>query len=151
MSAPVFGAWLGLEHKRLLHPQWVRVAGAKLEADPCSGREVNAWVNHAIQYQRDAVDYWQAPKSTLKLKTGDCEDMAILKRAILIARGLAPEKIFLVIGLDFAVRESHAVLLADGRVYDNLVDRVLEPRELEGSFRPSIAYGASTWLFGRKA
>jgi len=35
-------------------------------------------VKHTVQYQEDLIDYYQTPEETLKLKTGDCEDFAIL-------------------------------------------------------------------------
>ncbi len=36
------------------------------------------WVAHNIAYARDPGDYWQSPSETLSLRTGDCEDFALL-------------------------------------------------------------------------
>ena len=36
------------------------------------------WVRRNIQYVTDAEDYWQSANETLSMKTGDCEDQAIL-------------------------------------------------------------------------
>ena len=36
------------------------------------------YVHDNITYKADTSDYWQIPEETDQLKTGDCEDMAIL-------------------------------------------------------------------------
>lgn len=36
------------------------------------------WVHDNIDYKYDTEDMWQPPEVTTELKTGDCEDMALL-------------------------------------------------------------------------
>jgi hypothetical protein len=40
------------------------------------------WVKDNIIYKKEIGDYWQTPEETMQLKTGDCEDIAILIIAI---------------------------------------------------------------------
>jgi transglutaminase-like putative cysteine protease len=45
------------------------------------------WVHQNIAYLDDPADYWQSTSETLSLRTGDCEDQAILVAAIITAMG----------------------------------------------------------------
>lgn len=45
--------------------------------------EINNKINAEIAYRNDSDDHWQTPAETLTFKTGDCEDYAILKYAVL--------------------------------------------------------------------
>ena len=61
------------------------------------------WVGNNIQYWCDDVihgisDYWQFGKETVTLKTGDCEDFAILLCSLLRASGYSPNDVYVVIG-----------------------------------------------------
>lgn len=52
-------------------------------------KEAVSWVNKNIKYRSDievqkVIDYWQSSRETLNRGTGDCEDMAILLRAIIL-------------------------------------------------------------------
>jgi hypothetical protein len=44
--------------------------------------EIESWVRKNIDYKWDfenaTLDSWQSPQTTMRLKTGDCEDLAIL-------------------------------------------------------------------------
>jgi len=44
--------------------------------------ELCRWIHQTIKYKSDGdykgSDFWQLPEETLKLKTGDCEDVSIL-------------------------------------------------------------------------
>jgi len=58
------------------------------------------WVSENIRYQYDNQtwgkengDYWQLPSTTLKLRTGDCEDQAILLASLLRALRLPRENV----------------------------------------------------------
>ena len=63
------------------------------------------FVKDEIKYLEDYVthdfrfEYWQFPEETLKLKTGDCEDQAILLCTLLRANGYSPEDVKVVFGL----------------------------------------------------
>ena len=63
----------------------------------CSERRmaetVRKWVHSNIRYVQDSEshgwgDYWQTPYETLRLRTGDCEDMAVLFASICGALGM---------------------------------------------------------------
>jgi predicted transglutaminase-like cysteine proteinase len=61
------------------------------------------WVGNNIQYRHDDEvygdrDYWQFGKETVSLRTGDCEDFAILLCSLFRAAGYAPDDVYVVIG-----------------------------------------------------
>lgn len=65
---------------------------------------VNLFVNSSIAYTSDMdvhgkADYWQRPSETLHRRTGDCEDMALLKMALLEKAGFPREKMWLANGI----------------------------------------------------
>ena len=99
-------------------------------------------------------DYWSSPNETLKKGAGDCEDVAILKMMLLRAAGFSVDNLYLVIGLDTAARQAHAVLIArsDGRfwVLDQRIDAVVADKDY-GFFAPVISMGeAQSWVHGYK-
>jgi predicted transglutaminase-like cysteine proteinase len=67
--------------------------------------EVYRFVRDEIKYEEDYLnfdyrfEYWQFPEETLKLRTGDCEDQAILLCTLLRAKGYSPEDVKVVFGL----------------------------------------------------
>jgi len=66
---------------------------------------IRDWVAANIEYKTDeeqwGVDeYWQNPEETLSLRTGDCEDFAILLCTLLRAYGIGEEQIYVALGLD---------------------------------------------------
>jgi predicted transglutaminase-like cysteine proteinase len=61
------------------------------------------WVSNNIQYQHDDAvhgvrDYWQFGKETFSLRTGDCEDFAILLCSLFRAAGYSANDVYVVIG-----------------------------------------------------
>ena len=61
------------------------------------------WVGNNIKYEHDDAvhgvrDYWQFGKETVAMKTGDCEDFAILLCSLLRAAGYSPDNVYVVIG-----------------------------------------------------
>jgi transglutaminase-like putative cysteine protease len=61
------------------------------------------WVGNNIQYRHDDTvygvrDYWQFGKETVSLRTGDCEDFAILLCSLFRAAGYSPDEVYVVIG-----------------------------------------------------
>ena len=65
------------------------------------------WVGSNIQYQNDDAvygvrDYWQFGKETVNLRTGDCEDFAILLCSLFRAAGYSPSDVYVVIGKNAA-------------------------------------------------
>jgi predicted transglutaminase-like cysteine proteinase len=131
-------------------PKWDAIKADRIP-DPIPNEPVslNGWVNQAIVYKPDRVDHWQGPAETLRLGTGDCEDLAILKRAVLLARGWPRDRLFVVIGHDLVARSDHAVLLAGETVWDCRADGLIKPAELSSVFLPRFAYGEGSWVFGK--
>lgn len=61
------------------------------------------WVQKNIKYTPDTQswkmnEYWQTPDETLKLKTGDCEDGAILIYALAIQKGISANRLLIMAG-----------------------------------------------------
>jgi transglutaminase-like putative cysteine protease len=61
------------------------------------------WVGDNIQYKHDnevygVPEYWQFGKETISLRTGDCEDFAILLCSLLRSAGYSPNDVYVVIG-----------------------------------------------------
>jgi predicted transglutaminase-like cysteine proteinase len=61
------------------------------------------WVGKNIQYKNDAVvhdvtEYWQFGKETASLRTGDCEDFAILLVSLFRANGFSADDVYVVVG-----------------------------------------------------
>jgi predicted transglutaminase-like cysteine proteinase len=61
------------------------------------------WVGDNIQYRHDddvygVREYWQFGKETVSLRTGDCEDFALLLCSLLRAAGYSADDVYVVIG-----------------------------------------------------
>ncbi len=67
--------------------------------------QIYKFVRDEIKYVDDYLtydyrfEYWQFPEETLRLRTGDCEDQAILLCTLLRAKGYEPEEVKVVFGL----------------------------------------------------
>lgn len=64
---------------------------------------IRDWVGNNIRYVDDLTshrnnEYWQLPKETIELRTGDCEDYAILLCSLLRADGWSPNDVYVVLG-----------------------------------------------------
>jgi transglutaminase-like putative cysteine protease len=58
------------------------------------------WVRDMITYQTDLIiwkmtDYWQTAEKTLKLKTGDCEDGAVLMYILARLKGIPANRLWI--------------------------------------------------------
>jgi predicted transglutaminase-like cysteine proteinase len=76
---------------------------------------INRAINLAIEPMSDLAqwgvpDRWSAPLETFTTGRGDCEDYAIAKYVALIAAGVAPVDVKLVIVRNTALGEDHAVV-----------------------------------------
>ena len=100
---------------------------------------INRAVNLAIQPMSDlkqwgVAEHWSAPLETFATGRGDCEDYAIAKYAALIAAGVAPEDVKLVVVRDKVSEDGHAVAAArvDGHwlVLDNRWLALAEDRDV---------------------
>lgn len=133
------------------HSQWGNVKDATFHKAPHLPwiSDVDRWVNRNVRYVRDAADHWQTPEATWERKAGDCEDIAILKRAILLAQGRRDDDMLLVIAHDLIARNDHAFLVVDGCVLDSFNALTLPVSKVK-DYRPIMAMtGSQSWLFGR--
>ncbi|MCC7253122.1 MAG: transglutaminase-like cysteine peptidase [Hyphomicrobium sp.] len=89
--------------------------------------EVNRWANHAVQPATDMEIYGVSELWTYPVDRGDCEDYALLKQRMLLARGWPKSSLLLTVVRD-EKGEGHAVLTARTAqgdfVLDNKVDEV---------------------------
>ncbi len=113
------------------------------------------WVNHAVRYQPDFTDQWSRPADTLARRTGDCEDMALLKRAILLHSGISEDRICFVLAHDLIAKRDHALLVVlegdDWKVLDSRNSLTMPVGQL-ADYRPVLAMsGGLCWTFGRRA
>lgn len=137
---------------------WDAVKGLRLDSDPCpdlvAPAAVDAWVNARINYELDPSQ-WKPPAETLQSGVGDCKDYAVLKRAILLAKGWLEGELFLVTGKDLVKGVEHAVLWTGAGVMDILADPfggLSDPAELAEVFTPDFAYTeAQAFLYGVRA
>lgn len=118
---------------------------------------VNSWANAKIRYVEDRqlygqADYWADARTTLKRRAGDCEDIAVLKMALLAGAGFRREDMYLTIARDLARNADHALLVvkSEGKFWllDNNTDRLLDARQAN-DYRPILSYSAGgKWLHG---
>lgn len=59
--------------------------------------DYSLWVNRNISYKSETRDYQQTYKETLSLKTGDCDDFAVLNYAWLIRHNYTSTIYFIVV------------------------------------------------------
>ncbi len=110
---------------------------------------VNRWVNRRLTYKPDGGpnrDYWQTPDESLNFNTGDCEDYAILKRAILLTDGgFEDDQLQLLVVKDLLLSRigrpvHHAVLLVDWEhCLDIHMDKVAKIEDYKGVYIPLAA------------
>jgi hypothetical protein len=99
---------------------------------------IRDWVAANIDYKTDEErwgieEYWQTPEETLSLRTGDCEDFAILLCTLLRAYGIDEEYIYVAIGVDDK-EYGHAFLIEDW--YLDGEWRAIEPQVEAEPFPP---------------
>lgn len=115
---------------------------------------VNQWVNWHVRFRDDAAgDEWASAPETLRRGFGDCEDFAMAKMGLLLALGVSPDDMYLVLLRDQRQTE-HAVLVVNrgGRlvVLDNRTDKVL-PAEAISDYTPILSFsGQFAWTYGRR-
>lgn len=113
-----------------------------------SAAAINRFVNSNIRYVRDVADKWQSPSVTMEGGAGDCEDIALLKMAMLDDLGV---KAWLLLVYDKIARKHHAVALTRNLIFDLHTPKPL-PIEIVPDYRPILALTPSeTWLYGKVA
>jgi predicted transglutaminase-like cysteine proteinase len=122
-------------------------------------RHVSASVNTLVTYRTDEenhgrLDQWSTPNETLARASGDCEDYAILKMAVLARLGVPVNAMEIVVVKDTSRRLFHAVLsvtLEDRTlILDNMTDAV-ETDTAKRSYAPLFSLsGSANYVFGYK-
>jgi predicted transglutaminase-like cysteine proteinase len=119
-------------NERVSH-QRIDLRGARLR----ELQDVNRHVNHTIKPNTDQELYGVAEYWTLPTTKGDCEDYALLKRQMLLARGW-PEGALLLTVVRDERGDGHAVLTIRTRqgdiVSDNKTDKLLAWNETPYQF-----------------
>lgn len=100
---------------------------------------IRDWVAANIDYKTDEErwgieEYWQTPEETLSLRTGECEDFAILLCTLLRTYGIDEEHIFVAIGVDDK-GYGHAFIIENW--YLDGEWRALEPQAGAQTFPPA--------------
>lgn len=151
--------------------QWARVSQAALPGGLVQGlalvsgngsqlpriEAVNAWANGRIRYVEDKdlyhkADFWADAGTTLRLRAGDCEDIAILKMQLLAASGVPRDAMFLTIARDLARHADHALLVVrDGGKFwllDNATNTLIDANAAI-DYRPIMSFNQKgKWLHG---
>lgn len=136
-------------------PGWYAAKDAPAPPMPNIGQDplaMHAWCWKNLVYKRDGTkDIWQTPKETLRLRTGDCEDWALLERAVLLANGIPEEHVWLVIVFDKRAQEYHAFTVAHGLMLDVRVQRPVPiTKFLSDLDRPYAAFNSNgSYIFGK--
>lgn len=84
-------------------------------------RMVNAFVNGAIAPVTDETLYGTPEYWTIPTDAGDCEDVVLLKKKILVSKGIAEEALRITVVLD-EHGEGHAVLTLTAQSGDYILD-----------------------------
>jgi len=149
--------WRRVSGDRISARRYRKLVGGSADGGFSALRSVNSWVNQAIAFTDDRdlfakADFWAGAAATLRLRRGDCEDIALTKMQLLVAAGIPREDMILTIARDLVRNADHAVLIVrhDGRYYmlDNANDEVLDA-SLSYDYRPILSFGSNqTWLHG---
>lgn len=119
-----------------------------------SSKESHALTLQLVKWSGEVGDgdHWQTPEESLAKGSGDCEDMALFERALLLnglGEGFA-DKLWLLIVRDLLVKIDHALLWTPIRFIDCRAPRPLEHRYFR-HYRPIAAFSsAEAVTFGRR-
>ena len=149
--------WRRVSRDRISARRYRRLVGNAANGQLSVLRAVNSWVNQAIAFTDDEelfsrADFWAGAEATLRLRRGDCEDIALTKMQLLAAAGIDRDDMILTIARDLVRNADHAVLIVrhDGRYYmlDNASDELFDASSAH-DYRPILSFGNSqTWLHG---
>jgi predicted transglutaminase-like cysteine proteinase len=137
----------------------ILAAASRAPSDLQRLQAVQKGVFESIRYREDRdlysqEDYWATPNETLTHLAGDCEDVAILKMALLRRLGFLPDQMFITVGYDMAFRTGHAVLVVrlgnQHHVLDQSIGTLVSDQKLT-EFRPVVSLGANqSWVHGER-
>lgn len=134
------------------YPKWVAVKDLRLPKGVTTARsmaDVHSFARSKISYRREVGDTWQKPADTLALGHGDCEDICLVERALLLNAGYRDEDIELMIVLDLITKEWHALLWVKEHYLDNRTDKVLHVSQFK-DYRPVTGHrNGHSYLYGR--
>ena len=149
--------WQRVSRDRISASRLKRLIGRASNDDLSALRAINTWVNQEIAFTEDRdlfsrTDFWAGAAATLRLRRGDCEDIALTKMQFLAAAGIPREDMILTIARDLVRNADHAVLIVrhEGRYYmlDNASNELFDA-SLSHNYRPILSFGDSqTWLHG---
>ena len=149
--------WRRVSGERISKNRYRRILGTVAGDRMATLASVNRWVNRSIAFTDDRelfsrADYWAGAATTLRLRRGDCEDIAFTKMQLLAAAGIPRENMILTIARDLVRNADHAVLIVhhEGHYYmlDNASDEVFDA-SLSHDYRPILSFGTGhTWLHG---
>lgn len=129
--------------------KWEAVRGARLPA-PMQARSsvvAHPFALDSIHYQREVGerDHWQTPMESLKLGTGDCEDICLFERALFLNGKIPDEDLWLLIVYDLATRQDHALLWTP-RYFLDCRNRTPMRHEQFSDYKPISAFAANQAL-----
>jgi predicted transglutaminase-like cysteine proteinase len=113
-------------------------------------QEVNSRVNRSVREVSDKANYGVQEHWTLPYNgRGDCEDFALLKKKLLIEKGVNPRRLMMAVALDRR-GDNHAVLLlrlnSGDVVLDNLTSRIVPWRRTGYTFlAKQVSSNKSQW------
>lgn len=149
--------WLRVSGEATSENRYRRILGTVADDRMSTLASVNRWVNHSIAFVADRdlfaqTDFWAGANETLRLRAGDCEDIALTKMQLLADAGVPREDMILTIARDLVRNADHAVLIVhyEGRYYmlDNSSDQLFDAA-LAHDYRPILSFGSNhTWLHG---
>lgn len=134
-------------------PQWVAVKDLRLPPGTCPARSmqgVHDWARSHIRYQRDAVDEWSKPGDTLARGYGDCEDICIVERALLLNAGYRDRDIEMMVCRDLVTHEDHAVLWVKQHYCDNRSAAVLHVSQFKDYWPVYGHKGDGSYVYARR-
>jgi predicted transglutaminase-like cysteine proteinase len=116
--------------------------------------QINYWVYRNVAYKPDNIDEWSPAEVTLQRRYGDCEDLALLKRALLLAQGYKEDDVIMLIVYDLISRQDHALLLVNSSnrwyILDSRTPTVLRQEQVQ-DYTPIKGYTRhQTWIFGNE-
>lgn len=143
--------WSGL--KTSINPKWAAVKDQRLPKNTTTARSmlsIHEFARRKITYKREASgDTWQKPMDTMALGSGDCEDICLVERALLLNAGYKDEDIELMIVRDLVTREDHALLWVNHHYLDNRTPQVLHVSQFKDYLPVSGHRAGQSYLYGR--
>lgn len=120
---------------------------------------INRGVNRIVRYRSDwarhrVIDYWDQFREVVQKRSGDCEDISMVKYWLLASLGVSRQDMGLLLVRVNSRRADHAVLVVkttNGQVYlDNRASRVKRSTEVPDYSPVAVISGAKTWIYGRR-